>query len=578
MPTLTMTLGEVLASRAQDTPDRLAFTYVAQDASEVSMTYGELHAHAQAVATQLAGAVGAGSHVLLLFEPGLQFVAALFGCFQAGVVGVSAPPPNPARVHRTLPRLHAVAKDARVSAVLSAEAIRAASQPLLSKDQSLAQTAWIVVDELPGAVELILADCDPGDLAFIQYTSGSTLDPRGVMLTHSNLLANTEMIGRGMGLSGDSRAFSWLPPSHDMGLVTGILQPVLVGYPAMLMSPLTMLKRPARWLEGISRFGATVSGAPDFAYELAVARTSAKQRDSLDLSCWEVAFDGAEPVRARTLELFAEAFGGCGFRRSSFYPCYGLAEATLMVTGPLTHTSAPTLLELDALRLRKEVVAPAPPSSSRQSDVVTLVGCGEPGRGHELAIVDAAARRRAPGEIGEIWIAGPSVASGYWRQETLSGQTFDARIATEPDSPGFLRTGDLGFVRDGQLFIVGRSKDVIILSGHTYHPHDIEVIAESAHPHLRAHCSAAFAIEASGAAPYPAIVLEIDNNPQADLLDVVQAVRHRVVGELDVQLARITLVDAGAVSKTTSGKIQRALCRRQLLAGDFQPLCDWQRR
>jgi acyl-CoA synthetase (AMP-forming)/AMP-acid ligase II len=572
MATTFRTLGATLDWRAENTPDRLAFTYSSdgeRDADRV--TYLELHRRAQAVAGRLLDVVPTGSHALLLFEPGLDFVAALVGCFQAGVVGVSATPPHPKRMHRTVPRLRAVAGDAEVHAVLTTAAIRDAAKPLFDDGQALAQAPWIAVhDGLEDADPGIVA-CDPSDLAFMQYTSGSTTAPRGVMLTHANLLANVEVLRRGMRTSSESRTFSWLPPSHDMGLITGILQPLCLGYPSALMSPLTVIKRPLRWLQGVSRFGATVSGAPNFAYDLAVRRTTPEQRESLDLSCWDVAFNGAEPILARTLGEFAETFAPHGFRKASLYPCYGLAEATLMVSGPLERRDA-TLLEVDARRLEDGIVAP-PAEGSR---AVTLVGCGEPAAEHELAIVDPDTRRRMPdGEIGEIWVSGPSVAAGYWKHREQSHDLFEARVEGESESREFLRTEDLGFVREGELFILGRGKDVIILQGRNYHPHDIEVSAESADPQLRPHCSAAFAIESESGAAAAAIVMEIDRTPEEARPGIIEAVRRQVVSDLDVQLARVALVPPGAVPKTTSGKIQRQLSRRKLDKGAFKLHADW---
>ncbi|HEX8742795.1 MAG TPA: fatty acyl-AMP ligase [Thermoleophilaceae bacterium] len=562
----------MLASRAEETPDRLAFTYSSDGVTDSDrVTYGELHRRAQAIASRLLDAAAPGSHALLLFEPGLDFVASVYGCFQAGMVGVSATPPHPKRLHRTVPRLRAVAGDAGVAVVLSTAAIRDATTPLFSEGEALARATWIAVDEgLEDAEPGIVSD-DPSRLAFMQYTSGSTTDPRGVMLTHANLLANVELIGRAQHTSSESRIFSWLPPSHDMGLVTGILQPVHQGYPAALMSPLIVIKRPVRWLEGITRFRATISGAPNFAYELAVRRTTEQQRESLDLSSWEVAFNGAEPILARTIEAFYETFAPHGLRRSSMWPCYGLAEATLMVTGPHTPRD-PTLVDVDARALEKGAVRP-PAAGSR---AVTLVGCGEVGADHELAIVDRRTLRRVePGAIGEIWVAGPSVAAGYWGHPEQSREHFNARPAGEDGSTEYLRTGDLGFLRDGELFVLGRSRDVIILHGRNYHPHDVEVSAESAHECLRAHCSAAFAIESQSGESAPAIVLEIDPAPPEELPAVIDAVRRQVVHDLDIQLERVSLVSPGAVPKTTSGKIQRQLSRTLLYDGKLELHADW---
>ena len=565
------TLGEILATRAQSTPDQLAFTYSLDGVTQIStLTYRTLQARAQHTASLLLNVVPRGGRVLLLFEAGLEFASALFGCFQAGIVGVSAMPPTPKRMHRIMPRLTAVVEDARVDAVLTTAAICDTAGPLLAEQLAGRVVPWIAIDEGSTAVAPGVATPDPSDLAFIQYTSGSTRTPRGVMLTHANLVANIEVIRRAMHLSSSTRAFSWLPQSHDMGLVTGSLAPVYLGYPCALMPPESMIKQPLRWLEGISQFRATMSGAPNFAYELAVRRTDPKQRESLDLSCWDVAFNGAEPIHAQTLRAFAEAFAPCGFRATSLYPCYGLAEATLMVTGPLRRKK-PTLLEVDARSLEDRVIQ----QHSAGGRSVTLVGCGKPGEGHELTIVDVDARRQCPpNQIGEIWVRGPSVASGYWRHEAATAEVFNARIAGK-DAPEFLRTGDLGFLHHGELFIVGRCKDVIIINGRNHHPHDIEFTAESAHPALRAHCSAAFEIQSADGRPGAAIVLEINPGGPKELSTIIQAVRRQVARELELQLERVALVAPRTIAKTTSGKIQRQLCGRQLAEGKLDLIADW---
>jgi acyl-CoA synthetase (AMP-forming)/AMP-acid ligase II len=571
-PPPTGTLGEILAARAHTTPDRVAFTYSSADVSKVdTLTYRSLHRRAQDAAGRLLQAARPRARVLLLFEPGLDFVGALFGCFQSGTVGVSAMPPTASRLHRAIPRLRAIAIDAGIDAVLTTAAIRDVTEPLLTKQDTLMGVPWIAVDDDSNTVAPGVAAANPSDLAFIQYTSGSTFVPRGVMLTHANLLANAEVIRKGLGLSSETRGFSWLPPSHDMGLISGILEPVYLGYPSALISPLTVIKRPLRWLEGISAFRATMSGGPNFAYELAVRRTTPAQRASLDLSCWEVAFNGAEPVRAQTLLAFAEAFAPSGFRRSSLYPCYGLAEATLMVTGP-SRRRDPTMLDLDARGLETGIVQ-APAAGSRP---MTLVGCGEPAEGHQLAIVDPDSRRAcSPDRIGEIWVSGPSVAPGYWGEQPRTAEAFGARIAGADQSPEFLRTGDLGFLRAGELFIVGRHNELIILNGRNHHPHDIELSAESSHRQVRPHCSAAFAIERDGGQAGAAIVLEINQTPAGEIPAIIQAVRRQVAHDLDLQLERIALVAPGTIPKTTSGKIQRRLCHRQLANAQLISIADW---
>ncbi len=566
------TLGQIMATRAQESGDALAFRFSRDGVHAVEdLSYAEVHARAQRIAGHLLDEVPVGSHALLLFGPGLDFVSALFACLQVGVVAVSALAPQPGRLHRVLPRLERISRDGEVSVVLTTSDSMQTDQSLLEPGSRLAGARWLAVDQLPARDGPGVLAQDIEQLAFLQYTSGSTADPRGVMLSHANFLANSAVLAAGLRLSSESRGFCWLPASHDMGLITGILQPVILGFPTVLMPPLAVLREPLRWLAGISRFGATVTGAPNFAYELAVARTTPDQREQLSLGSWDVAFCGAEPVRADAIEAFCDAFAGCGFRRSSFYPCYGLAEATLMVTGPRRRRE-PTLLALDAEGLESGLAQP-PHAGSR---VQVVVGVGEVGDGHELAIVDERTRRRcAAGEVGEIWVSGPSVASGYWPGDRGADAEFAAGIEGEDPSQAYLRTGDLGFLLDEELFIVGRIKDLLIIRGRNVHPHDLEHAAESAHPKLRRNCSAAFSVAGDSGTEITTIVMEVAPDSADEFGEVMRAVRREVMTAVDVGLQWVVLVAPGAVPKTTSGKVQRRLCRAQLLAGELEPCAEW---
>jgi acyl-CoA synthetase (AMP-forming)/AMP-acid ligase II len=385
------------------------------------------------------------------------------------------------------------------------------------------------------------------------------------MLSHENLLENCRFISRAFGICADSRGFSWLPPYHDMGLIGGILQPMYVGGYSALISPVSVIKQPLRWLEGVSRHRATLSGGPNFAYDLCVRRVGEDALARLDLSSWEVAFNGAEPIRAATLEAFAAKFGRCGFRRASFLPCYGLAEATLMVTAS-ERRDPPVARAFDAAALEGGRAIPAEPTGSAPA---RLVGCGGPDVGHELAIVDPLTRRRcAPGVVGEIWVAGPSVALGYWRQPDATAETFHAGLAGE-EGREFLRTGDFGVAIDGQLHVVGRLKDVLIVNGRNVHPHDVELAAEAAAPALRPHCSAAFARD-DGEAARVVLAAEVDDGGEHDMAAVARAIRRRLAEALDVQLHAVLLCAPGSVPKTTSGKIQRRLCGELMAAGELE--------
>jgi len=566
------TLGQILATRAQDSADALAFRFSRDGVHAVEdLSYAEVHARAQRIAAQLLDQAPVGSRALLLFGPGPDFVSALFACLQAGVVAVPAMAPQPGRMHRVLPRLERISRDAEASVVLTSAESLQTSQPLLEPGSSLAGARWLAVDQVQARHGPGVLARDAEQLALLQYTSGSTADPRGVMLSHANFLANSAVLAAGLRLSSESRGFCWLPASHDMGLITGILQPVILGFPTVLMPPLAVLKEPHRWLAGISGFGATFSGAPNFAYELAVARTTPEERAQLSLGAWDVAFCGAEPIRADAVEAFCDAFAACGFRRSSFYPCYGLAEATLMVTGPRRRRN-PTLLGLDAEGLESRLARP-PHAGSR---VQVVVGVGEVGDGHEVAIVNEHTLRRcAPDEVGEIWVSGPSVAAGYWPGDSGTDAEFAARIEGEEQSRAYLRTGDLGFLMDEELFIVGRIKDLLIIRGRNVHPHDLEHAAESAHPKLRRNCSAAFSVAGDNGTELTTIVMELGPDSADEFGEVMRAVRREVMTTVDVGVQWVVLVGPGAVPKTTSGKVQRRLCRTRLLAGELEPCAEW---
>jgi acyl-CoA synthetase (AMP-forming)/AMP-acid ligase II len=388
-------------------------------------------------------------------------------------------------------------------------------------------------------------------------------------------LHNAEAIRQAFALGPDDRGVLWLPPHHDMGLVGGLVEPLYAGFPMALMSPLTLLQRPLRWLQAVSRWRATVSGGPNFAYELVAARTTPEQRASLDLASWSVAFTGAEPIRADTLDRFVEAFAPAGFRRTAFHPCYGLAESTLIVSGG--GRGEPILFDADAAAIEQRRVRSADTGTDQ---VRRLVGCGRAVSGLRLAIVDPDTLAACPDdEIGEIWIRGSSVARGYRNRPDETERTFDARIAGSGDGP-FLRTGDLGFLHDGELFVTGRLKDVIIIDGRNLYPQDIEATAERSHPAVRAASAAAFSID-DGGSERLAVAVEVDwarlrgvapagwREP-VENRDIVQTIRRAVVEAHDASVHAVVLLPPGGVPRTTSGKIQRHLCREEFESRTFE--------
>ena len=539
------TLASLLGFRAAERPEGEAYLFLADGGEEAArLTWGELDGRARAIAVALRESLAPGDRALLLYPPGLEFVAAFVGCLQAGVIAVPAYPPRPH--DRSQARLRAIARDAEPRAALTTSTIVAAlaSAPL----PELAAVRFIATEEL-GESGADLPEPDPESVAFLQYTSGSTAVPKGVMVTHANLVHNERMIGEAFAQDENSVVVGWLPLYHDMGLIGNVLQPLHAGARCVLMSPVSFLQRPLRWLEAISRYRATTSGGPSFAYELCARRIPAAQREGLDLSSWRVAFNGAEPVRAATLERFVEAFAPCGFRAEAFYPCYGLAEATLFVTGG------------DAGRV---------PRVESFEDHRPRVSCGRAWGDLRVAVVDPELGvELPPGAEGEIWIGGPTVARGYWRNPEATERDFHARLA-DGEGP-FLRTGDLGRMGAGELYVTGRIKDLIILRGRNHYPHDIELTAERSHPYLRPGGGAAFSIEVAGEERL-VVVHEVERRRRSGFGELSEAVRRAVAEEHEAHVHEVVLVRAGAVPKTSSGKVQRRLCRERYLGGGMEVL------
>jgi len=549
----------VIRNRAQHRPERVLYTFLVDgDARESRLTYRELDQRARAIAGKLQQHLLPGDRVLLLYPPGLNYIAAFFGCLCASVVAVPACPPHPARLELTVPRLRSIVADVRPRMVLTTVSGLGLAEALVRNAGELSSLQWLATDSLD--LELAEEWRDPevsaDSIALVQYTSGSTATPKGVVLTHGNLLHNSGILHDTLGHSPETVGMIWLPPYHDMGLIGGILQPLYVGFPVIVMSPLHFLQRPLRWLTALSRYRATTSGGPNFAYELCVRRTTAEQRAALDLRSWDVAVVAAEPIDPATLDRFAAAFATCGFRPTAFRPSYGLAEATLMVTSRIGLHTLPTTRASVGSR-----------DETRDGGARALVSCGEPRPGQRMLIVAPESSVPClPDVTGEIWVAGPSVARGYWNRPEETEATFGARLATTGDGP-FLRTGDLGFVHDGELFINGRLKDLIIIRGRNHYPEDIERTVARSHPSLRASSGAAFSVPTDGEEQL-VVVHETDRHDRdPDIEAIVDAVRCAVIEDHDVRVASVLLVRAGRLPRTTSGKIQRFACREGYLAG-----------
>ncbi|HEX2094222.1 MAG TPA: AMP-binding protein [Longimicrobiaceae bacterium] len=565
------TFVELLAWRAAASPDAIAYRFLRDGEGEsVDITYAGLDRQARHVAARLLELKAADERVLLLYPPGLDYVAAFFGCLYAGAKAVPAYPP---RANRSVERLDAIIADARPRVALTTPALlescrsrigHAAGDPVI----------WLATGHEEGPAPTVPAGLRASreSTALLQYTSGSTSTPKGVEVTHANLMHNVARTAECFGFSARSRFLSWLPPYHDMGLVGGLLQPLYNGAPGVLMPPVAFLQRPLRWLEAMSRERTTATGGPDFAYRLCVQRVTEEQRERLDLSALELAGCGSEPVRPETVRQFTAYFAPAGFRPEAFRPSYGMAEATLMVSGG-SDWVAPLITSLDAGAFRAHRVEDsAPPPAPEQ----LAVGCGPVLPGTRVLVVDPQSRRVCgPREIGEIWLSGPNVARGYWNRPEETAETFGARLADTGEGP-FLRTGDLGFMRGGELFIAGRRKELIIARGRNYYPQDLERTVQSCHPALAGGRCAAFGVDGE-AQEGVVIVQELGRHGRRELDALAEEVRRAVTREHDLEPSAVVFVEPLSVPVTSSGKIQRGVCRDDWLQGRLRIVHLWSR-
>jgi acyl-CoA synthetase (AMP-forming)/AMP-acid ligase II len=564
---------DLLRTRAEARPDEVAYTFLESgEAAGNTIAWAALDRRSRALGSSIAARVDPRARVLIMLPPGLDFASAFFGVLYAGAIAIPTYPPSGARADRTSARVRGMVADAGVSLVLSTSSLLARMATLESMIPGLIGVPWLDIDQVDDNASEEWRDplIASSALALLQYTSGSTAMPRGVMVSHGNLLHNLAISARLGAYASDSVSVSWLPVNHDMGLINGVLQGVFSGCPTIQMAPAAFLQRPARWLQAISRVGATHSGGPNFAYDLCVRRVSDEDREGLDLSSWRVAYNGSEPVRRSTMEHFMRAFGPCGFRWTAFRPGYGLAESTLVVTSdpagspPVFHDASPDSAG--------DVGAGLQPCAS-------WVSSGASNGAMRIRIVDPLTLHiREDGEVGEIWVAGDSVALGDRNQPRQRAATCRAFSAGTNEGP-FLRTGALGCISNGHLFVTGRIKDVLIVRGLKHYPHDIEATAEQSHPALRPGSCAAFAVEGGGEERV-AMVAEIEPRfvSAADTIggsNAISAIRRAVADAHQLSLHAVTLVPAGTLPKTTSGKLQRFLCRDGFLEGTLGALAAW---
>ena len=565
-------LVDILRWRAQAHPDKLAYSFLTDGESEAQrLTFRELDEKARAIGAHLQKLGIMGKCVLLLYPQGLDYVAAFWGCLYAKVIAVPLFPPRNNRVYA---RVQAVLQDSGAVLALTDQATMNKVQKRFASMPELQQLDWYVTSDLDMqlAGQWQKPNLNSDDLAYLQYTSGSTASPRGVMVSHKNLLYNLDDLDAGWVHTPESVLVSWLPIFHDMGLIYGVLQAVFIGFHSVLMAPATFGQQPYNWLQAISYYKATHSAGPNFAYELCVEKISPEQRQTLDLSHWQVALNGAEPVRAQTLKRFADAFASCGIHYNLNTPGYGLAEATLKVTA-CRNGQEPVLCSVQLTALEQNKIVVVPPE---HENAYTLVGCGSPMKETKVVIVNPDTLTRCdPDEVGEIWVSGPTVTQGYWNNPEATQHTFCAYLTDNSEGP-FLRTGDLGFLQDDELFVTGRLKDVLIIRGANYYPQDIELAVEQCHSALRPGCGVAFSFTENGE-EHLVVAQEVRRafSRRLDVDEIVLSVRQTIAAYHALKVHTVLLLKTTTIPKTSSGKIQRQQCRQRFLQGELNVLAEW---
>ncbi len=569
LPSLA-SLADVLRHRAETQPDERAYLLLSERGGEEAvLSFAELERRACLVAAQLSARLRKGDRALLVFPAGLDFMVAFFGCLVAGIIAVPMMVPRRAS---TQDSSAAIVADCGASLAMTSGDLASVRPDVIQRYRD-AGLDWLLLDGEDAAARaphIAVPAHQRDDIAFLQYTSGSTSSPKGVMVTHGSLLENLDMISLALGSTRSSTMLSWVPLYHDMGLILNALHSLYVGAPCILMPPVSFIRRPLAWLQAIHAYRAELTTAPNFAFDMCVSRFRAEHMADVDLSCWKLAMNAAEPVRADTIARFAATFAPYGFDARAIYPAYGLAEATVMVSGSRRGGGA-VMRSVSRNAIQRDQVAH--PSGEKDSCVV--VGCGRSLAGERIAIVQPDSRRRlGPEEIGEVWVAGPNIARGYWQNQEATTAVFRARIDGE-DGESWLRTGDLGFLdADGELFITGRIKDVIIIRGMNHYPQDIENSMQNSHPALRRHCGAAFTTVDESDDQRLILVQEVERAAlqQISIEDICGNIREAVFNDHEVAVHAVVLIRPGTVPKTTSGKIQRSLARKLWQEGLLETL------
>jgi len=565
-------LVSLLRTRAEFFPNNDAYRYIVDGEEETrAITYLELHHQACRVAMAIKDRDLGYDKALLLFAPGLEFITAFFGSLYAGIIAI--PTYMPPRLKK-IDNIKAIMSDAETSIILCTAEIQHEIETYFQNNGGSINAIWINSEttQYYSPVEWVEPIRRSDDIAFFQYTSGSTDNPKAVMVTHANIMANELVIKQAFRHDNETIGLGWLPHYHDMGLIGNILQTMYIGRPCILMSPYHFIQKPLRWLQAISRFRATSSGGPNFAFELCISKIKEQDKINLDLSCWKLAFTGAEIIRQETLDRFSKAFESCGFKQTSLYPCYGLAESTLFVSGrhPNPQTGNSTADET-CNKINRS------PTNNTNNSTLDPVSCGNTWDKHCLEIVNPKTMERCiQGQIGEIWVHGPSVAKGYWRRVEQTEMTFKAKLKSETEK-SYLRTGDLGFKRNNNLYITGRLKDLMIIRGQNYHPHDIERTVANSSIALASNGGAIFAVDIKNEEKV-VILQEIERNHLKSINHehTVMQIRNEVLRHHGLRVYAVALLKPVTIPKTSSGKIMRYKSRQLYLENQIPHIYSWQ--
>ncbi|MBU2651612.1 MAG: fatty acyl-AMP ligase, partial [Bacteroidetes bacterium] len=565
--TFQYSITDILKYRAEQTPEQTAYIFLKDgEDDEEKLTYAELYGSAMHIAGELIKAGARGERALMLYPPGLEFVTALFGCLYSGVVAVPAYPP---RKNRSLNRIRSIVADSGAAIVMTTEQIHQTFLKNFQDVEELKNLQWVetLVEKKANSDTEKYFVPETDDVALLQYTSGSTGQPKGVIVSHQNIMRNSEFLRQCFELSTSTVSVNWLPSFHDMGLILGVIQPIFTGFTVVLIPPVAFVQKPSRWMKAITKYKGTHAGGPNFSYDLCVEKTTDEEKDRINLVSLNTFYNGAESVRQNTLLSFTDAFSKNGFELRKFYPTYGMAETTLIISGGKINDD-PVFLELNSTELEKGRVVPADENTKKTSH---HVGVGYAWIDTKIIVADPETLKVCPDDIvGEIWVSGSIVTKGYWKKPDETENIFNAYTSDTREGP-FLRTGDLGFRHNGELFIAGRIKDMIIIRGRNYYPQDIELITESASQAIRPNCSAAFSIEKDGEEKL-VVVAEVERTFIRDLdIDALcDEIRAAVFEEFELDIYGIQLLRTASIPKTSSGKIQRRICREGFLQGTLE--------